>query len=110
MKLEIHGLDDLENKLKEGADLGLVKDMLKKHATQMQQEAMRNAPVDTGALKRYIMLSMYDGGFTWRVKSLINYSSYVEWGTRYQTAQPFIRPAFYQQRTKFLSDLRKIMK
>ena len=110
MKLEIHGLDDLENKLKEGADLKLVKDMLKKHATQMHQKSMRDAPVDTGALKRYIMLSVHDGGFTWRVKSLINYGSYPEYGTRYQAAQPYIRPAFYQQRTKLLNDLRKIMK
>ena len=110
MKLEIHGLDDLENKLKEGADLGLVKDVLKKHATQMQQKAMRDVPVDTAALKRSIMLSMHDDGLTWKLKPLINYASYVEYGTRFNRAQPFIRPAFYQQRAKLLNDLRKIMK
>ena len=54
MKLEIHGLDDLENKLKEGADMKLIKDMLKKHATQMHQKSMRDAPVDTGDRKSVV--------------------------------------------------------
>ena len=137
MKLEIHGLDDLESKLKEGADLKLVKEVLKKHATQMHQSTMRKVPADTGALKRSIMLSMHDDGFTWRVKPLIKYAAYVEYGTgiyasngggrktpwvyynaklgRYvktqgMMAQPFVRPAFYEQRNKFMKDIRKIMK
>lgn len=110
MKLQINGTGDLKKKLKDGADLGLVKDVLKKHATQMHEQTLRNAPVDTGALKRSIMLSMHDQGFTWRVKAMVNYAAYVEYGTRFQSAQPFIRPAFYQQREDMLRDLRKITK
>ena len=137
MKLEIHGLDDLESKLKEGADLKLVKDLMKKHGSQMQKNAMRRARVDTGALKRSIQMSTEDGGFTVRVGSSMEYAPYVEYGTGIyasngmgrrtpwfyynaklghvvQTsgmmAKPFIRPSFYEQRNKLIKDLRKIMK
>lgn len=110
MKLEIHGLDDLESKLKEGADLKLVKDMLKMHGSQLEQSAMRRAPVDTGFLKRSIGMTVEDSGFTVRIGSTAEYAPYVNFGTRFQTSQPFLTNSFYEQRNKLMGDLRKIMK
>ena len=121
MKLEIHGLDDLESKLKEGADLKLVKELIKKHGSQMEAQMMRNASFKghysngvfvkpTGATKRSITMETSDRGFTAKVGPKTHYAPYLEYGTRKMSAQSFVRPAFYQQRTKFLNDLRKIMK
>lgn len=110
MSLTIEGLEPLKDRLKAGADANLVKEILKANAAEMHQFAMRKVAVDTGTLKRSIMLSMHDDGYTWRLKPLVNYAPYVEYGTRYQTAQPFIRPAYYQQLARFKADMAKITK
>jgi hypothetical protein len=39
------------------------------------------------------------------------YSSYVEWGTRFNGgARPFIRPAFYDQTGIFKAEMKKLMR
>ncbi len=40
----------------------------------------------------------------------MNYAAYVEYGTRYMAAQPYMRPAFMQQSERFKADLAKLMK
>ena len=110
MKLEMHGIDDLESKLKDGADLDLVKDLMKKNGSELEQNAMRRSPVDTGFLKRSIGMTVEDSGFTIRVGSTAEYAPYVNFGTRFQTSQPFLTSSFYDQRNKLIKDLRKIMK
>lgn len=106
----LKGLDELEKALKEKATMQDVKDVVKMNGAEMQAKAMRNAPVDTGALKRYIMISIFDGGFTSRVNSLMNYAPYVEYGTRFMNAKPFLKPAFNQQKIQFRNDLNRLMK
>lgn len=108
--MKITGVEALEKELKKFANLDDVKNVVKMNGAEMQKSAMKKAPVDTGALKRYIMLSIMDGGFTVRVNSLMNYAPYVEYGTRYQTAQPFIRPSLKEQEIKFRNDLKRLMK
>lgn len=108
--MKITGIEALEKELRKFANLDDVKDVVKLNGAEMQKNAMKKAPVDTGTLKRYIMLSNMDGGFTARVNSLVNYSAYVEHGTRYQTAQPFIRPSLKEQEIKFRNDLLRLMK
>lgn len=107
--MKIKGIGALERQLRKNADMGLVKDAVKLNATELHQNAMRDVTVDTGALKRSIMLSMHDEGFTWRIKALINYAPYVEYGTRFQTAQPFIRPNWYKQLIDFQKDLQRLV-
>jgi len=41
---------------------------------------------------------------------LANYSSYVEWGTRFQNAQPFIKPSYDKQKIQFKKDLDRLFK
>lgn len=108
--MKITGADALQKRLNRLATLADVQNVIKKHGTQMQQGAMRKAPVDTGFLKRSITLSMEDGGLTARVGSNAKYASFVEYGTRFQSAQSFLRPSFYEQRNRLQADLRKIMK
>lgn len=59
---------------------------------QTSKEAMdTNTPVDTGRLKEGNVLNMTDTGF--ELVNEVYYSGYVNYGTRYMTAQPFLEPA-----------------
>ena len=55
-------------------------------------DARRRAPVDTGAL-----LASIDSG-AGRVTAGTDHWLYQEYGTRYQRAQPYMRPALYTRR------------
>lgn len=87
-----------------------VKMAVKSNTAEMQANAQRNAPVDTGFLKRAITQEITDGGMTGKVESTAEYAPYQEYGTRYQSGTPHIRPAFHQQKDKFIDDLKEIAK
>ena len=36
------------------------------------------------------------------------YAAYVEYGTRYMNAQPYMRPSYTAQKEQFKSDLKKL--
>lgn len=108
--MKINGTDALIGALKKSANLDDVKNVIKVNGSEMQKNAQRKAAVDTGFMKRSIALSIEDGGMTARVASMAEYSGYVNYGTRFQNAQPFMTSAFYEQRVKFLSDMKRLMK
>lgn len=104
------GLDKLESALLTKAQLGAVKTVVKKNGTRLQQEAQRIAPVDTGTLKRSIGVSIRDAGLTAVSGPTVHYGEYVELGTRFMSAQPYMRPALNSVKGKFKSDLKCLMK
>lgn len=121
MGATVKGLQELLDKLKKNEDLTPVKMIVKKHGSQMHNKAVRLAPVGTeastgikgykgGTLRRSIQKSVFSGGLTVIVDATAEYSMYVEYGTRYMQAQPFIRPAYYGQVSKFINDIQKLMK
>ena len=61
----------------------------------------------TGATKRSIKLEITDGGFAAKVTAGTDYSGYLEKGTRFMDAQPFMKPAFDVVQPKFINDLRR---
>lgn len=63
-----------------------------------------------GDTKRSIRLTPLNNGFGVKVGPTTEYSSYLEYGTRYMTAQPFIYPSFTVQKMKFINDLRRIVR
>jgi HK97 gp10 family phage protein len=71
---------------------------------------MRDAPVDTGALKRSIQLDIRDGGMSAHVNPTQHYAPYLEYGTRFMAPRPFLRQNFFFQRYQFIRDLEKLMK
>ncbi|NLC25374.1 MAG: hypothetical protein GX777_01945 [Fastidiosipila sp.] len=83
---------------------------VKKHGGLMQKEAMRKVAVDTGTLKRSIEIEILDGGYTAKVAPHTHYAVYQEYGTRYMSGKPYIRPAFYNRIKPFLADLEEIVK
>lgn len=108
--MKINGTDALIGALKKSANLDDVKNVIKVNGSEMQKNAQRKAAVDTGFMKRGIVLSFEDGGLTAKVTSMAEYSGYVNYGTRFQNAQPFMTPAFYEQRIKFVADMKRLLK
>lgn len=113
MGVKLEGFDELQAKLKKNVKLEDVKTVVQYHGSEMQTTAQMVCPVarvNGGTLRDSITLELTDGGFTAEVEPHTNYAAYVEYGTRYMSAQPYIRPAFIQQSTRFKSDLRKLTK
>ena len=100
-KLKVEGLDKLEKALKDNVTMNDVKRVVRHHGSQLQR---------TMQTKRSIGLEIKDGGFTASVGPETEYSPYLEYGTRFMQAQPFIKPAHDEQKQKFRSDMQKLVR
>lgn len=112
--IKFEGLEALQKALKDNASLDDVKKIVKHNGAELQQRMQKKADFkkgyQTGDTKRSIGLETKDEGFTAEVGPKTDYSPYVEYGTRFMDAQPFVRPAWEEQNLKFKSDLQKLMK
>lgn len=106
--IKVTGIDELQMKLKKNVQMSDVKKVVRKNGSDMQKKAQKNAPVDTGTLQRSITLEIRDSGKTAEVEPTVDYGAYVELGTRFMTAQPYLKPAFNEQKEKFKQDMRKL--
>ena len=102
------GITALQKKLQKNADMAEVKQLVREHGSAMQTKAQDIVSVDTGTLKRSIRQDIKDNGLTSEVSANTDYAGYVEWGTRYMNAQPYMRPAYNDQKEKFKKDLDKL--
>lgn len=124
-KLEIKGLDKLEKQLKKNVKMDDIKRVVKHHGAQLQQKAQDKADFrghwgyrdgkkeflkPTGYLKGSIGLEIKAMGFTAEVGPTAEYGIYVELGTRFMDAQPYLSPALAEQKVKFKRDLDKLTK
>ena len=110
MGVKLEGFDELQAKLKKNVKLEDVKVVVQYNGSEMQTTANLICPKDTSNLANSITLELTDGGFTAEVEPHMDYAAYVEYGTRYMSAQPYMRPAFMQQSARFKADLAKLMK
>lgn len=62
-------------------------------AYEVASLAYQLCPVDTGYLRSTIALEVYRRGELLKVVVAAHYAGYVEFGTRYMIAQPYLRPA-----------------
>lgn len=112
--LRVVGLDKLQKALKENVTMDDVKRVVRHNGMQLQKKMHDNADFtkgyQTGATKRSITLEIVDGGFTAEVGPTTDYSIYLEYGTRYMDAQPFIKPSLDAQKGKFRSDMQKLVR
>ena len=76
----------------------------------MKKNAQFKKGYSTGTTRRSITLQLTDNGYTAQVRPTTHYAAYVEWGTRFMTAQPFVRPSYQSQKRKFIDDLKRLMK
>ena len=107
--IKIVGMQKLQKKLKDNVSMADVKRVIRHNGAEMQAKAQENAPVRTGYLKRSIGLEITDGGMTAEVEPTADYGPYVELGTRYMEAQPYLKPAFDEQKEKFEKDMKKLV-
>lgn len=111
---KVTGLDELQKKLKENVNLDDVKRVVKTNGSQLQRKMQNNADFkrgyQTGTTKRSIKLEIEDDGMTAKVGPETEYSPYLEYGTRFMDAQPFVRPSLNEQVQKFKSDMQKLVK
>ena len=84
--------------------------VVKANTAELQQKEMRSVPVDTGFLKRSILLTMKDNGLTGVVEPTATYATFVEFGTRFMAAQPYVRPNYGAQAKQFIKDMQKFVK
>lgn len=119
--VRIDGFDKLEAKLKRNMNLGAVRTAVRKNGADLQTKAQENAPVGTpqstgipgyvgGTLKGSVELDITDGGLTAEVEPTADYAAYVEYGTRFMEAQPYLKPAYDEQKKKFIKDLNELVR
>ena len=108
--MQITGIDELSRDIRKRMNLDAVKNIVKQNGAEMQMKMQRNAPVDTGNLKRSVTGSLSDGGMTFTAQPIAEYSGYVEYGTRFMNAKPYVRPAYNVQKEIFKRDLDKLVK
>ena len=112
--MEIRGIDQLIGKLKRSADLGLVKKTVKLNGAELDKRMKRNATFtqgyQTGETKRTITTSLSEGGFSSTTKPTTHYSFYLEKGTRFMAAQPFVKPSHAVQSKIFIKDMQRLMR
>lgn len=113
-KLDIKGLDKLEKALKRNVKMTDVVRVVAHNGQEMTRNMQRKADFvkgyQTGTTKRSITLEIQDSGFTAVAEPNTEYSPYLEYGTRYMDAQPFVRPAYNEQVQKFKRDMQKLVK
>lgn len=126
-KVKIVGVEKLQKKLRKNVDMDEVKHMVRKHGSQLEANAKRKAEFKghyewskekggevfvkpSGNLKNSIRTEIRNGGMTAEVEPTAEYAAYVELGTRHMEAQPYLKPAFEEQKEKFKKDMQKFIK
>ena len=112
--IKITGVKELQKQLKKNVTLDDVKKVVRQNGSELQDKMQDKAEFtkgyQTGETKRSITLEMSNGNLTATVEPTTEYSPYLEFGTRFMDAQPFVRPAFEEQLTQFKSDMQKLVK
>lgn len=115
MGLKVTGLKELQKALldKERTHDKAVKKIVRHHGAELQRVMMRNAifvkGYSHGDTQRSITFEITQGGFTAVVGPTTDYSPYLEYGTRYMQAQPFVHKSVDEQKVKFFNDLKKLV-
>ncbi len=106
MSLQIQGTNKVITDLKKFGRAGkrVAADVTQIHAFEIEAEAKRNAPVDTGKMRQAIKAEKFKL-LAWTVTAFESYSVWVEFGTSKMSAQPFLYPAWRKQIKIYLKDL-----
>lgn len=110
-KMTLKGAEPLIKALQTAENNKAHKAIVKKFGGHLQSTAKRKANFtkgySTGATRQSMQLDIVDNGFTAVVKTITDYSGYVEKGTRFMEAQPFMKPALEEIEPKFIAELRR---
>ena len=114
MKIKVDGLKELQKALKDNVTMDDVKRVVKQNGSELQRKTQDNADFTrgyaTGQTKRSIGLEITDSGFAAEVEPKTEYAPYLEYGTRFMAAQPFVKPAYDEQVQQFKKDMQRLVK
>lgn len=113
--MRIRGLGRLIRRLEQSAKSpAKVKETVKKHGVELERLTKRNATFtkgyQTGETKRSVSLNLTKAGFMAEVQPGTEWSYWLEKGTRFMSAQPFVGPSLKEQEPKFIKDVEKASK
>lgn len=116
MSIKIEGIDKLVGELKENVTLNDVKrvvhkrggDLKRQMAAQTVQAYVKGYSV--GDTAKNLILTFEKDGMSAVVKSPMEYSPYVEYGTRYMEAEPIVEPSLDVVGAQFINDLQRLSK
>lgn len=118
----LNGLKELQTALKQRISKKEIIDVVKTNTTEVQRAAMAKTsstytkrdkhgkPYSTGDTKKSIGIEFGNGGMSGLIGMGMKYNPYTEKGTRFMAAEPVLNPIFHKQKTKFKSDLEKLLK
>lgn len=113
-KLTLKGLKDLEKALKEKERLNAIKRVVLVRGGAMQNRTVRNAVFvkgyQTGTTRRSVRGGISSSGLSYTEGPTTHYAYFLEYGTRFMQAQPFVGPAFNEEKPLFKKELEKLMK
>lgn len=111
MSVEWHGAERLTMAIRGASPKAMEQSsqVIRNNTERLKASAKSKAPVDTGFLKNHIT-SSYPNRLEGRVKSEAAYSGYQEYGTRFQTGTPHIRPALQEIEPQFKQDMNNVLK
>lgn len=111
MSVEWHGAERLTMTIRGASKKAMEQSsqVIRNNTERLKASAQSKAPVDTGFLKNHIT-SSYPDRLEGHVKSEAAYSGYQEYGTRFQTGKPFMRPALREIEPQFKKDMTDVMK
>lgn len=109
--IKLEGADNLKTKLRSWLnnsrkDVGAA---VAETLLEIESDAKRYAPVDKGLLRSSIAANV-EGKYAGSVTANANYAIHVEYGTWKMKPQPFLRPAFANNKAKFLARLKAALK
>ena len=111
MSVEWHGAERLTMAIRGASPKAMEQSsqVIRNNTERLKASAKAKAPVDTGFLKNHIT-SSYPNRLEGHVKSEAAYSGYQEYGTRFQTGTPHIRPALQEIEPQFKQDMNNVFK
>lgn len=118
MQIKLQGAKELRAKLSKRSQLlaSKVRPIVKNNAAQLKDKTVANmeaaytAGYSKGTTARSITNELSQSGMTATVAPHTEYFPYLEFGSRFMSARPTLKPAFAYQSVQFVNDLKKMMK
>lgn len=88
---------------------GQTRAVVRKASFDVEGQAKNRVPVDTGALKNSISTEFEDNGLTGIIAPHMEYATFVEFGTKRMSAQPYMTPAAEAVMPAFVSAMKQML-
>lgn len=82
--------------------------VVRKTANDIEGDAKRFAPVDTGTLRNSIGTTITNGGLSAEIGPTASYGAHQEFGTRRMRPQPYMRPAADRRFPQFVEAVSRL--